>query len=91
MYFNFCVVREADVELYIKMSWADCSMDVLISKTASSQFMRNLSKGNFEVQKSVHALLTVAMDQAHEQMNNKIKGDGGAIGITDNPSALISG
>ena len=27
-----------------------------------------------------------AMDQAHEQMNDLIKRDGGVIGITDNPS-----
>ena len=26
-----------------------------------------------------------AMDQAHEQMNDLIKRDGGVIGITDNP------
>ena len=29
------------------------------------------------------------MDQAHEQNNELIKGDGGAIGITENPSALL--
>lgn len=29
------------------------------------------------------------MDQAHKQMNETIKGDGGVIGITDNPQALL--
>lgn len=30
------------------------------------------------------------VDQAHEQVNAVIKGDGGAIGLTENPSALRS-
>ena len=44
------------------------------------------NKGNFVVQKSTHVFSTMAMDQAHEQMNDLIKGDGGVIGITDNVS-----
>ena len=32
---------------------------------------------------------SIAIDQAHEQMNACIKGDGGAVGLTDNPSALL--
>ena len=46
-------------------------------------------KGNFVVQKSTHVFSTVAIYQAHEQMNDLLKGDGGVIGITDNPSILI--
>ena len=30
----------------------------------------------------------MAIDQAHEQNNAVIKGDGGAIGVTEDPSAL---
>ena len=40
------------------------------------------------VQKSDHIFLLMALDQAHEQMNEKIKGDGGVIGLTDNQTAL---
>ena len=29
------------------------------------------------------------LDQAHEQMNDLLKGDGCVIGITDNPLTLI--
>ena len=47
------------------------------------------NKGNFVVQKSTHGFSTMAMDQAHEQMNDLLKGDGGVIGITDNPLTLI--
>ena len=30
----------------------------------------------------------MAIDQAHEQNNATVKGDGGAIGLTENPTAL---
>ena len=30
----------------------------------------------------------MAIDQAHEQANDVIKGNGGAVGMTENPSAL---
>lgn len=30
----------------------------------------------------------MALDQAHEQVNALVKGDGGAVGLTDNPNAL---
>ena len=46
-------------------------------------------KDNLVVQKSPHMFSTMAIDQAHEQMNDIIKGDGGIIGITVNTSALI--
>lgn len=31
---------------------------------------------------------SVALDQAHEQVNAVVKGEGGAVGLTENPSAL---
>ena len=43
------------------------------------------SEGNFVVHKSTHVFSTMAMDQAYEQLNDLIKGDGGVIGITDDP------
>ncbi|KAK0132806.1 hypothetical protein N1851_007916 [Merluccius polli] len=45
--------------------------------------------GNFTVQKSMRVFSSIAIDQAHEQMNACIKGDGGAVGLTDNPSAFL--
>ena len=33
---------------------------------------------------------SIPIDQAHEQNNALIKEDGGAVGLTDNPSALRS-
>ena len=30
----------------------------------------------------------IAIDQAHEQNNPSVKGDGGGVGLTENPEAL---
>ena len=44
--------------------------------------------GNFTVKKTPHAFSALAIDQAHEQNNASVKGDGGAVGLTDNPAAF---
>ena len=43
---------------------------------------------NFTVKKSKHAFSAIAIDHVHEQNNASVKGDGGAVGLTENPSAL---
>ena len=48
----------------------------------------NFMDGNFVVKKSDHAFSIIALDHCHEQENGKIKGQGGAIGLTEDPSAL---
>ena len=45
-------------------------------------------KGNFVVQRSTHPFSSMAMDQSHEQLNKSIKGEGGAVGLTEDPVAL---
>ena len=45
-------------------------------------------KGNFVVKKTTHSFSAIAIDQAHEQNNASVKGDGGAVGLTENPAAL---
>ena len=45
-------------------------------------------KGKFSVQKSNRKFSRIAADQNHEQMNAKIKEVGGAIGLTENETAL---
>ena len=30
----------------------------------------------------------IAIDHAHEQNNTSVKGDGGGVGLTENPAAL---
>lgn len=44
--------------------------------------------GMFTVQKTKRIFSSIATDQAHGQNNAHIKGDGGAVGLMDNPSAL---
>ena len=39
--------------------------------------------------KSTHPFSAIAIDHAHEQNNAVVKGDGGAIGLTQNPRALL--
>ncbi|KAK4304447.1 hypothetical protein Pmani_023602 [Petrolisthes manimaculis] len=52
------------------------------------QIKSEFSKGNFVVHKSKRRFSALAIDQAHEHANAVIKGEGGAIGITEDPSAL---
>ena len=44
--------------------------------------------GNFTVNKTGAHFPTFSIDQAHEQNNACVKGDGGAVGLTQNPAAL---
>ena len=46
-------------------------------------------RGNFVLHKSQRDFSGLAFDQAHEQNNALVKSDGGAIGITEKPSALL--
>ena len=45
-------------------------------------------RGKFVVQKTQHFFSLIALDHNHEQENEIIKGDGGAVGLTENPTAL---
>ncbi|XP_070210960.1 uncharacterized protein [Littorina saxatilis] len=49
---------------------------------------RKCRESHFTVQKTQRVFSSIPIDQAHEQNNGCIKGDGGAVGLTDNPSAL---
>lgn len=49
---------------------------------------REFTAGHFTVQKTKRVFSAIPIDQAHEQNNACVKGDGGAVGLTDNPSAL---
>ena len=53
-----------------------------------SDVLEEFRAGMFTVQKTNRVFSSIATDQAHEQNNACIKGDGGAVGLLDNPSAL---
>lgn len=44
--------------------------------------------GNFTVRKTTTPFSAISVDQAHEQNTSAIKGDGGAVSLTDNLCAL---
>ncbi|CAE1246962.1 unnamed protein product [Acanthosepion pharaonis] len=49
---------------------------------------REFHNGYFVFHKTDRKFFAMAIDQAHEQNNDVIKGDGGAVGLTEDPSAL---
>ena len=49
---------------------------------------REFAKGNFTIRKSTRVFSNMVIDQAHEQSNAVVKGDGGAIGLTEDSAAL---
>ena len=49
---------------------------------------KEYNSGKFVVHKTRRVFSSIPIDQAHEQNNALIKGDGGAVGLTNNGSAL---
>ena len=47
------------------------------------------SQGGFVVHKTKRPFSSIAIDQAHVQNNKIVKGDGGAVGLLQNPKALL--
>lgn len=57
-------------------------------KDRHSDVAKAFVDGKFTVQKTKHAFSCIAIDHAYEQNNAIIKGEGGAVGLTHNPSAF---
>ena len=53
--------------------------------TTKTEFEQN---GNWVVFKTTNRFSAIPIDQAHENNNEIVKGSGGAIGLTENPSAF---
>ena len=62
--------------------------DMMYLEKMHPDVYQEFQKGKFVVHKSMTEFSGLAIDQAHEQANAVIKGDGGAIGITEDASAL---
>ena len=62
--------------------------DMMSLEEAHPQLVAEFHSGKFVVHKSNLEFSALDIDQAHEQANAVIKGDGGAIGVTEDPSAL---
>ena len=52
------------------------------------QLAHAFERGTFVVHKSSRDFSAIAIDEAHAQANTVIEADGGAIGVTEDPSAL---
>ena len=52
--------------------------------TVHSEF----TKGSFVVHKTQNMFSSIPPDHAHEQVNALVKGEGGAVGVTESPAAL---
>ncbi len=62
--------------------------DMTELSTMHPEVAKEFNNGKFTVQKTNRVFSAIATDHAHEQNNALIKGEGGAVGLTDNPSAL---
>lgn len=61
---------------------------MLALQTTHPGIYQEFEKENFAVRKTESKFPNIAIDQAHEQINAIVKGDGGAIGLTEDPAAL---
>ena len=62
--------------------------DLVNLSTTHSKVYQEFLKGHFAVQNSNKAFSAISIDQCHEQMNEVIKGEGRAVGLTENPQVL---
>ena len=62
--------------------------DPLMRREKHPSVFAEFVRRNFVVQKTQHVFSLIALDHNHEQENEIIKGDGGAVGLTENPTAL---
>ena len=63
--------------------------DMCLLSTKHPDIFQEFNKGGFVVHKSLRAFSSIALDHAHEQANASVKGEGGAVGLTENPNALL--
>ena len=56
--------------------------------TKAPEVAQAFASGKFTIQKTDKPFSSIALDQAHEQMNAMVKGEGGAIGLTESPDAF---
>ena len=62
--------------------------DMCVLSHSQPDVFKHFKHGAFIVHKTTRAFSSIALDHAHEQVNAIIKGEGGAVGLTENPAAL---
>ena len=62
--------------------------DMIGLESKHPEIANKFKAGKFTIQKIQRLFSAIAIDHAHEQNNGYVKGDGGAVGLTENPGAL---
>ena len=62
--------------------------DMVHLSTNHPAIFEEFQSGKFTVHKTLRRFSAIALDHAQEQLNADVKGDGGAVGQTENESAL---
>ncbi len=47
-------------------------------------------RGNWIFKKNSCVFSAITLDQGHEQLNYQVKGDSGAVRVTENPAAIFN-
>ena len=63
--------------------------DMVMLRDKHPGIFAEFCKGKFTVNKTQRPFSRMALDESHEQNNACVKGDGGAVGLTENSSALL--
>ena len=63
--------------------------DMICLQNTDAGVYKEFKDGNFVFHETKRQFSGIALDQAHEHNNALVKGEGGAVGITENPSALL--
>ncbi len=63
--------------------------DILELPTKHPEVHCEFTNGSIVVHKTPKLFSSIALDHAHEQVNAMVKGEGGAVGLTESPAALL--
>ena len=63
--------------------------DMILLEEIHPAVFAEFMNGHFVMQKTQRNFSSIPIDYAHEQNNKCVKGDGGAIGLTENTSELL--
>lgn len=63
--------------------------DMCVPQSTHPSVYKYFIDGSFVVHKTTKLFSSIALDRCHEQVNAVVKGEGGAVGLTENPAALI--
>ena len=63
--------------------------DMILLKDMNPDVYNEFQKGKFVITKTFNPFSKIATDPAHEQGNERVKGDRGAVGLTEDPAALL--